>query len=225
VPRRQAEEGGLTLASFDVAKADQHPEIGEKMIRKLRAGLMPPKRAPQPDQASRMALVTALETTLDRAAAANPNPGHRVFQRLNRAEYAAAVKAIFGLDIDVNGYLPADTISASFDNIADVQTPSATVLQGYIRAAAHGQPRRGRRSVRGRDLDPVRGAADAVAEGSGRRGAVRHARRHRRHAQLPRRRQIQVPAAAARRAGRACSSAAPCATSRWKWRSTASAWR
>ena len=130
-------KGGLTLASFDVAKADQHPEIGEKMIRKLRAGLMPPKRAPQPDQASRMALVTALETTLDRAAAANPNPGHRVFQRLNRAEYAAAVKAIFGLDIDVNGYLPADTISASFDNIADVQTPSATVLQGYIRAAAH----------------------------------------------------------------------------------------
>jgi hypothetical protein len=129
-------KGGLTLASFDVAKADQHPEIGEKMIRKLRAGLMPPKRAPQPDQASRLALVTALETTLDRAAAANPNPGRRVFQRLNRAEYAAAVKALFGLDIDVNSYLPADTISASFDNIADVQTPSATVLQGFIRAAA-----------------------------------------------------------------------------------------
>jgi Protein of unknown function (DUF1592)/Protein of unknown function (DUF1588)/Protein of unknown function (DUF1585)/Protein of unknown function (DUF1595)/Protein of unknown function (DUF1587) len=127
----------LTLASFDVAKADRHPEIGEKMIRKLRAGLMPPKRASQPDQASRMALVMALETALDRSATANPNPGRRVFQRLNRAEYAAAVRALFGLDIDVSTYLPADTISASFDNIADVQTPSATVLQGYMRAAAH----------------------------------------------------------------------------------------
>ena len=130
-------KGDLTLARFDVAKADQQAEIGEKMIRKLRAGLMPPKRAPQPDHASRMALVTALETTLDRAAAANPNPGRRVFQRLNRAEYAAAVRALFGLDIDVSTYLPADTISAGFDNIADVQMPSATVLQGYLRAAAH----------------------------------------------------------------------------------------
>jgi hypothetical protein len=130
-------KGDLTLAHFDVAKADQQAEIGEKMIRKLRAGLMPPKRAPQPDHASRMALVTALETTLDRAAAANPNPGRRVFQRLNRAEYAAAVRALFGLDIDVSTYLPADTISAGFDNIADVQMPSATVLQGYLRAAAH----------------------------------------------------------------------------------------
>jgi hypothetical protein len=130
-------QNSLTLASFDVAKADRHPEIGEKMIRKLRAGLMPPKRAQQPDRANRMALVTALETTLDRAAAARPNPGRRVFQRLNRAEYAAAVRTLFGLHIDVSSYLPADTISASFDNIADVQTPSTTVLQGYLRAAAH----------------------------------------------------------------------------------------
>ena len=127
----------LTLASFDVAAADQRAEIAEMMIRKLRAGLMPPKRAPQPTAANRMALVTALETRLDRMAAGRPNPGRRVFQRLNRAEYAAAVRSLFGLEIDVTAYLPADTISASFDNIADVQTPSATVLQGYMRAAAH----------------------------------------------------------------------------------------
>ena len=62
----------LRLAGFDVVKADEHPEIGEKMIRKLRAGLMPPKRAPQPDAASRMALVGALETTLDRARGGEP---------------------------------------------------------------------------------------------------------------------------------------------------------
>ncbi len=127
----------LTLASFDVANADRHPEIAEKMIRKLRAGLMPPKRAPQPSAASRMALVTTLEARLDRMAAARPNPGRRVFQRLNRAEYAAAIRSLFGLEVDVTAYLPADTISASFDNIADVQTPSATVLQGYMRAATH----------------------------------------------------------------------------------------
>ena len=125
----------LTLAGFDVGKADQRPEIAEKIIRKLRAGLMPPKRATQPSAASRMALVEALETRLDRVAAAKPNPGRRVFQRLNRAEYAAVIRSLFGLEIDVSAYLPADTISASFDNIADVQTPSATVMQGYMRAA------------------------------------------------------------------------------------------
>jgi hypothetical protein len=129
-------KGELSLDDFDVAKAGDHAAIGEKMIRKLRAGLMPPKTEPQPDRETRMALVTALETTLDRAAT-TPNPGHRTFQRLNRAEYTAAVKALFGIDIDVSEYLPADTISASFDNIADVQMPSATVMQGYLRAAAY----------------------------------------------------------------------------------------
>jgi hypothetical protein len=129
--------GELSLAAFDAARAADQAEIAEKMIRKLRAGMMPPRTARQPDAATRLALVTALETTLDAAAAANPNPGRRSFQRLNRAEYTAAIRAIFGLDIDVSTFLPADTISASFDNIADVQMPSATVMQGYLRAAAH----------------------------------------------------------------------------------------
>ncbi len=129
--------GDLSLESFDAARLTENAAIAEKMIRKLRAGMMPPKASRQPDMATRMALVTAFETTLDAAAAANPNPGHRSFQRLNRAEYAAAVRALVGLDIDVTGFLPADTISASFDNIADVQMPSATVMQGYLRAAAH----------------------------------------------------------------------------------------
>ncbi|HYN09846.1 MAG TPA: DUF1592 domain-containing protein [Vicinamibacterales bacterium] len=131
-------KGELSLMSFDAARAAERAEIAEKMVRKLRAGMMPPKEAARkPDAATRLALVTALETTLDAAAAANPNPGRRSFQRLNRAEYAAAVRALVALDIDVSTYLPADTISASFDNIADVQMPSATVMQGYMRAAAH----------------------------------------------------------------------------------------
>ena len=130
--------GELSLAAFDVSRAAESAEIAEKMVRKLRAGMMPPKEAARkPDAATRMALVTALETTLDAHATVHPNPGRRAFQRLNRAEYASAVRALFGLDIDVSSYLPADTISASFDNIADVQMPSATVMQGYLRAAAH----------------------------------------------------------------------------------------
>ncbi|HUF23565.1 MAG TPA: DUF1592 domain-containing protein [Vicinamibacterales bacterium] len=128
--------GGLSLDKFDIATADLHPEVAEKMIGKLRVGLMPPMESQQFDAATRMALITALEARLD-AAASTPNPGRRLLQRLNRAEYAAAIRSLLGLEIDVEAYLPADTISASFDNIADVQTPSATVLQGYMRAAAH----------------------------------------------------------------------------------------
>ena len=129
--------GGLTLESFDVEHAYDNAEIAEKMIRKLRAGMMPPQEAQQPDLATRVALVTALETTLDEAAATNPNPGRRTFQRLNQAEYAASIRALLGLDIDVDTFLPPDTISANFDNIADVQMPSATVMEGYMRAAAY----------------------------------------------------------------------------------------
>ena len=154
-----------------------------------------------------MALVTALETTLDKAAAnADAGPPDVPAPQPRRVRGRGA-GALFGIDVDVAAYLPADTISASFDNIADVQMPSATVMQGYMRAAAYVS-----RAVVGdpadrRELDDVRSAADAVAEGSRRRRALRHARRHRRHAQLPRRRQLQVPAAAARRADRRCSSA------------------
>ncbi len=130
-------KGELSLDSFDAGHAGDQAEIGEKIVRKLRTGMMPPKAQPQPSQAVRMALVTALETALDTAAADRPNPGRRAFQRLNRAEYQAAIHDVFGLDIDVSAFLPADTISAGFDNIADVQMPSATVMQGYLRAAAH----------------------------------------------------------------------------------------
>jgi hypothetical protein len=131
-----ARKGELSLTSFDVARAGEHADVAEKMIRKLRAGMMPPKASRQPDRAARMALVTALEATLD-AAATTPNPGRRSFQRLNRPEYAAAIRSLLGIDLDVSAYLPADTISNSFDNIADVQMPSATVMQGYLRAAAY----------------------------------------------------------------------------------------
>ncbi|MCH7824785.1 MAG: DUF1595 domain-containing protein, partial [Acidobacteria bacterium] len=129
--------GGMSLESFDAERAYESAEVAEKMIRKLRVGMMPPKGAQRPDAATIDALVTALETTIDEHAARNPNPGRRTFQRLNQAEYVASVKDLLGIEIDVDTFLPPDTISASFDNIADVQMPSATVMEGYLRAAGH----------------------------------------------------------------------------------------
>ncbi len=128
--------GGLSLEHFDAATIVGHAEVAEKMIRKLRAGMMPPANAKRPEPATVQALVTALETRIDRAAALDPNPGSRPFQRLNRVEYASAVKALVGLDVDVAAYLPPDTISHSFDNIADSQAFSPTLMDGYLRAAS-----------------------------------------------------------------------------------------
>jgi hypothetical protein len=128
--------GTMSLQSFDAATVLEHPELAEKMIRKLRAGMMPPAGARRPAADTLGALVTALETTIDRAAALNPNPGWRPSQRLNRAEYGRAVKDLLGIDVDVNQFLPADTISDGFDNIADTQTISSTLMEGYLRAAS-----------------------------------------------------------------------------------------
>jgi Protein of unknown function (DUF1592)/Protein of unknown function (DUF1588)/Protein of unknown function (DUF1587)/Protein of unknown function (DUF1585)/Protein of unknown function (DUF1595) len=133
--RRQ--RGNLTLANFDVGVPEQNVEIAEKMIRKLRAGMMPPPGARRPSSDTLLALVQTLENRIDEVAAANPNPGARTFQRLNRAEYANSVRDLLGLEVDVSAFLPLDTKSANFDNIADVQMPSATLMEGYLRAAAY----------------------------------------------------------------------------------------
>ena len=134
----RAKAGQLSLAAFDAATAASADHIAttEKMIRKLRAGMMPPANARRPEAAQIAALASALETRVDRAAMANPNPGSRPFQRLNRAEYGRAVKDMLGIDVDVAGLLPADTISNGFDNVADAQAFSATLMESYLRAAA-----------------------------------------------------------------------------------------
>ena len=128
--------GGLSLATFDVTRAAENADVAEKMIRKLHAGLMPPPLSPRPDPAAQAALVTALETTIDTAATAKPNPGVRTFQRLNRPEYAGAVRDLLGLDVDAGSWLPLDQKSANFDNIADVQALSPTLLEAYLNAAS-----------------------------------------------------------------------------------------
>jgi hypothetical protein len=131
----RAKAGGLSLASYDVAKAAESVDVTEKIIRKLRASMMPPAGAKRPEAAALSALMTSLETTIDRAADAS-RPGGRVFQRLNRAEYQRAVHDLLALDIDVSGLLPADTISAGFDNVADSQMFSPTLMEAYLRAAS-----------------------------------------------------------------------------------------
>jgi hypothetical protein len=128
--------GGMTLASFDAAKVVEHAPLAEKMIRKLRAGMMPPPGAKRPDDATVAALAAAFETAIDRAAAARPEPGWRSFQRMNRAEYARAVRELLAIDVDVSAFLPPDTISAGFDNLTEAQAFSPALLEGYLRAAS-----------------------------------------------------------------------------------------
>ncbi|MGE0041703.1 MAG: DUF1592 domain-containing protein [Vicinamibacterales bacterium] len=128
--------GGLTLEHFDPAAAADAPQTAERMIRKLTAGMMPPAGARRPDAATLAAFTAGLETRVDAAAARHPVPGWRPSQRLTRAEYARAVDDLLGLDVDVTAYLPPDTITDGFDNVADAQSFSPSLLDGYLRAAS-----------------------------------------------------------------------------------------
>ncbi len=128
--------GNMSLESFDVTAAPKLPDVAEKVIAKLRSGMMPPPGQAQPAGDTLLALATTLEAQLDSAAAVSPNPGSRTFQRLNRAEYGAAIRDILALEVDAGTWLPLDTKSENFDNIADVQVLSPTLLDGYLRAAS-----------------------------------------------------------------------------------------
>ena len=128
--------GNLSLEGFDVAHAADAAATAEKMIRKLRANMMPPPGMRRPPAEMLVALTETLESVVDTDAKENPDPGSRSFQRLNRHDYGEAIRALLALDIDAGDYLPLDTMSANFDNIADVQMLSATLLDGYLRAAA-----------------------------------------------------------------------------------------
>ncbi|MDE2982874.1 MAG: DUF1592 domain-containing protein [Gemmatimonadota bacterium] len=127
--------GNLTLEEFVVEAAHERAPTAEKMIRKLRAGMMPPpgQRRPSPD--TLRALVETLETVVDREAARDRNPGSRRFQRLNRAEYERVIRDLLDLEIDASRWLPADTYLGAFDNMADAQGLSTTLLEAYLRAA------------------------------------------------------------------------------------------
>lgn len=132
----QRKLGNLTLETFDVAAAAKHAETAERMILKLRAGMMPPPGRSRPGGDTLVVLATTLEQLVDQAAAVNPEPGGRTFQRLNRAEYERSIRELLTLEVNAGNWLPLDTKSANFDNIADVQMPSATTLDAYLDAAS-----------------------------------------------------------------------------------------
>ena len=128
--------GDLSLEGFDTGTPEADAEIAERIIHKLRAGMMPPAGVRRPPEDSLVLLAAGLEDRLDEVARRNPNPGRRTFQRLNRAEYEASIEQIFGIRIDASAYLPTEQLSDNFDNIADTQILSATLLESYMRAAA-----------------------------------------------------------------------------------------
>ena len=132
----QSLRGNLSLEHFDVTDAADHADVAERMVRKLRAGMMPPPAPNRPAAAMLLTLAETLERRLDEAAAVAPDPGGRTFQRLNRAEYAQAVRDLLTLDVDAGDWLPLDQVSANFDNIADAQTLSPTLLEAYLNAAS-----------------------------------------------------------------------------------------
>ena len=128
--------GNLSLVGFDTDKADQNAEIAERMIRKLRAGMMPPVGVRRPGGDTLQTVVEELERVIDSRVSRNPNPGTRTFQRLNRAEYERAIRDLLLLEVDASEWLQNDQMSANFDNIADVQSLSATLLESYLNAAS-----------------------------------------------------------------------------------------
>jgi hypothetical protein len=128
--------GSQSFETFVMADTVKHADVAERMVRKLRAGMMPPPGTTPPDAASLQGLIDGLESRLDAAYVASPNPGRRVFPRLNRAEYARSVREVLGLDVESGQWLPLDTMNANFDNIADEQMLSATLLEAYLNAAS-----------------------------------------------------------------------------------------
>ncbi len=114
----EVKSGGMALAQLDWVHPDKNAELAEKVIHKLRAGMMPPPGMPRPDAAALKAFTTSLETAVDQAAAAHPNPGRPPLHRLNRTEYANSIRDLLAIDVDASSLLPADDMSHGFDNMA-----------------------------------------------------------------------------------------------------------
>jgi hypothetical protein len=125
--------GGLALDQLDLTRLSDHAAIGEKVALKLRAGMMPPLRAPRPDKATLDSLITWMEHELDSHAVANlAAPG---IHRLNRTEYQNVIRDLIGLKIDAARFLPSDNSTRGFDNIAGALTTSPALMEAYLSAA------------------------------------------------------------------------------------------
>jgi mono/diheme cytochrome c family protein len=146
----RAKSGGVAFDAIDLANVPRDAAVWERAIRKLNTRTMPPLGARRPDEASYHALASWLEMRIDRAAAAAPNPGRPLLHRLNRAEYANAIRDLLDLAVDVSVLLPPDDSAYGFDNISDVLGVSPSLQERYLSAAekiseaAVGDPSAGR---------------------------------------------------------------------------------
>jgi cytochrome c5 len=123
----------LLLDELDLTKLGEHVDIAEKVVRKMRAGLMPPTGMPRPDAATFESLITWMEGELDRNAHPHlPPPG---LHRLNRTEYANAIRDLLALDVDATKFLPPDDSTRGFDNIAGALTMSPALMESYLSAS------------------------------------------------------------------------------------------
>jgi mono/diheme cytochrome c family protein len=127
--------GGLVLSNVDFTDVPAYAERLEKVVRKLGTGAMPPQGMPRPDERTHDAFVSWLASELDRAAAAHPDPGRALLRRLNRTEYANAIRDLLDLEINVTSLLPVDNSSYGFDNIADTLGVSPVLMERYLTAA------------------------------------------------------------------------------------------
>ena len=129
------EKGGLVLEKVENEDVARHPDVWEKVVRKLRARQMPPVGKERPDEGTYDAVISSLVATLDRAAAAHPNPGRTAtIRRLTRTEYQNAIRDLLALEVDASSLLPADESSYGFDNVT-VGDLSPTLLDRYVSAA------------------------------------------------------------------------------------------
>jgi hypothetical protein len=131
----QTKSGQMSLSKLDLVHISKNGDLPEKMIRKVRVGLMPPPGMPRPKPAVLNAFAGSLEAAIDREATLHPFPGRPPLHRLNRTEYANSVRDLLRVDVDVSGLLPTDDMSHGFDNMADALTMSPALMEGYIRAA------------------------------------------------------------------------------------------
>ena len=147
---QRAKTANLMLDSLDYDHLEKDAETWEKVIRKVKTGMMPPAGARRPERAALDAFATEIEKRLDSAAARNPNPGASALHRLNRTEYANVIRDLLAIDVDVAALLPPDDATEGFDNIADALGTSPALIQGYVSAAM----KISRRAVGDRTLIP-----------------------------------------------------------------------
>ena len=147
---QRAKTGGLTLDTLDYARLDKDAETWEKVIRKIKTGMMPPAGIRRPERNVLDGFANEIEKRLDTAATRNPNPGSPALHRLNRTEYGNVIRDLLAMDVDVTALLPPDDAAEGFDNIADALGSSPALIQGYVAAAM----KISRRAVGDRTLIP-----------------------------------------------------------------------